>query len=145
MSLTHAAYDDELLHALDADLRRQVQRSGVDPQRDVVTVRQLAERVVGDHDERSLTGAVRPVGDPEAAVEALVANVAGFGPLQRYLDDPDIEEIWVNEPGRVFIARRGRSELTTTILGAGQLADLVERMLRTSGRRIDSPRRSWTR
>jgi type IV secretory pathway ATPase VirB11/archaellum biosynthesis ATPase len=23
--------------------------------------------------------------------------VAGFGPLQRYLDDPDIEEIWVNE------------------------------------------------
>jgi Type II/IV secretion system protein len=30
-----------------------------------------------------------------------------------------------------------RSELTTTILGAGHLADLVERMLRTSGRRID--------
>jgi pilus assembly protein CpaF len=37
----------------------------------------------------------------------------------------------------VFVARRARSELTTTILGAGQLADLVERMLRTSGRRID--------
>jgi pilus assembly protein CpaF len=37
----------------------------------------------------------------------------------------------------VFIARRGRSELTTTILAAGELADLVERMLRTSGRRID--------
>jgi pilus assembly protein CpaF len=63
--------------------------------------------------------------------------VAGFGPLQRYLDDPEIEEIWVNEPGRVFVARRGRSELTTTILAPGELADLVERMLRTSGRRID--------
>jgi type IV secretory pathway ATPase VirB11/archaellum biosynthesis ATPase len=24
-------------------------------------------------------------------------RVAGFGPLQRYLDDPEIEEIWVNE------------------------------------------------
>src|SRR5215212_8087160 len=49
-------------------------------------------------------------------------------------------QFWVNEPGRVFIARRGRSELTTTILGAGQLADLVdlvERMLRSSDRRID--------
>ena len=45
--------------------------------------------------------------------------------------------MWVNEPGRVFIARHGRSELTTTILSAGELADLVERMLRTSGRRID--------
>ncbi len=37
----------------------------------------------------------------------------------------------------MFVARRGRSELTTTILSAGELADLVERMLRTSGRRID--------
>ena len=45
--------------------------------------------------------------------------------------------IWVNEPGRVFVARRGRSELTTTILGEGQVRDLVERMLKTSGRRVD--------
>ena len=101
MSLTRTAYDDELLDALDADLRQQVRRTGVDPQRDVPMVRRLAERVVGDHDERSLTGAVRPVVDPEAAVEALVANVAGFGPLQRYLDDPEVEEIWVNDPSRV--------------------------------------------
>jgi pilus assembly protein CpaF len=36
----------------------------------------------------------------------------------------------------VFVAKRGRSELTT-ILAPGELADLVERMLRTSGRRID--------
>jgi hypothetical protein len=32
----------------------------------------------------------------------------------------------------------GASELTTTILGAGQLADLVERMLPSSSRRIDT-------
>lgn len=37
----------------------------------------------------------------------------------------------------MFVARNGRSELTTTILGATELADLVERMLRTSGRRVD--------
>jgi pilus assembly protein CpaF len=43
----------------------------------------------------------------------------------------------VNESGRVFVARSGRSELTTTILSAGEPADLVERILRTSGRRID--------
>jgi pilus assembly protein CpaF len=54
----------------------------------------------------------------------VLARVAGYAPLQRWL-------------GRVFIARRGRSELTTTILGVGQLAELVERMLRSSGRRID--------
>ena len=78
-------------------------------------------------------------------VRDVLDRVAGFGPLQRYLDDPEIEEIWVNEPGRVFIARYGRSELTTTILGPGELADLVERMLRTSGRRIDMGTPSSTR
>jgi pilus assembly protein CpaF len=75
--------------------------------------------------------------DPEGVLRDVLDRVAGFGPLQRWLDDPEVEEIWVNEPGRVFVARRGRSELTTTILGAGELADLVERMLRTSGRRVD--------
>jgi pilus assembly protein CpaF len=48
-----------------------------------------------------------------------------------------VEEIWINEPGRVFIARHGRSELTTLILTADQVAELVERMLRPTGRRID--------
>jgi pilus assembly protein CpaF len=63
--------------------------------------------------------------------------VAGFGPLQRFLDDDQVEEIWVNQPGQVFVARSGRSELTTTVLTAGELRDLVERMLKPSGRRLD--------
>ncbi|MEI8080977.1 MAG: ATPase, T2SS/T4P/T4SS family, partial [Actinomycetes bacterium] len=63
--------------------------------------------------------------------------VIGLGPLQRYLDDPSVEEIYINEPGRIFVARRGRSELTTTVLTARSVRDLVERMLSTSGRRLD--------
>ena len=63
--------------------------------------------------------------------------VAGFGPLQQYLDAPDVEEIWINEPGRVFVARAGVSELTTTMLTSEQVRDLVERMLKTTGRRVD--------
>ena len=37
----------------------------------------------------------------------------------------------------MFVARSGRSELTTTILSDGQVRDLVEKMLKSSGRRID--------
>lgn len=70
-------------------------------------------------------------------VERIVEVVAGFGPLQRYLDDPAVEEIWINEPSRVFIARNGRAELTATVLTADTVRDLVERMLITSGRRLD--------
>src|SRR5439155_13200707 len=112
-------------------------RRALDALTDAAPVRVLVRDVVADYSERSLTSALPPIGDAESVVRDVLDRVAGFGPLQRYLDDPEIEEIWVNEPGRVFVARHGRSELTTTILGAGELADLVERMLRTSGRRID--------
>lgn len=137
MSLTYADLHEEPVDVLDAQLRATVRREGVDPQRDVLLVRSLAERLVADHDERSLTGAVAPVTDAEAVVDELVARVAGFGPLQRYLDDPEVEEIWINDPSRVFVARAGRHELTSTILTAGQVAELVERMLKSSGRRVD--------
>ena len=61
----------------------------------------------------------------------------GYGPLQQYFDDPTVEEIWINEPARVFVARRGVAELTTTLLVDDQVRDLVERMLKSSGRRVD--------
>ena len=44
---------------------------------------------------------------------------------------------WINEPTKVFIARGGTAELTTTMLTADGIRDLVERMLKTSGRRVD--------
>ncbi|CAM3356904.1 hypothetical protein OCAE111667_05290 [Occultella aeris] len=40
-------------------------------------------------------------------------------------------------PGKVFVARSGRAELTNTILTEVAIRDLVERMLRPSGRRLD--------
>ncbi|MFQ1000461.1 ATPase, T2SS/T4P/T4SS family [Modestobacter sp. SSW1-42] len=122
---------------VDGEVRELIRRRGLDPFADPAPVRVLVRDVVTDYAERSLSSALPPLGDPDGVVRDVLDRVAGYGPLQRWLDDPEVEEIWVNEPGRVFIARRGRSELTTTILGAGQLADLVERMLRTSGRRID--------
>ena len=137
LSLAYADAHDGDVDALDERLRAAVRRDALDPQRDAAAVRALAARIVADHDERSLTGAVLPVADAGAVVEELVARVAGFGPLQRYLDDPEVEEIWVNDPSRVFVARAGRHELTDTILTAAQVDELVERMLKSSGRRVD--------
>ncbi|WP_239456442.1 CpaF family protein [Nocardioides solisilvae] len=132
-----AASRPEVVEALDERLRQLVRREGIDPQRDTARVRRLAEELVADHDERSLTGAVAPVADPTALVGELVARVAGFGALQPLLDDPTVEEIWINDPSRVFVARHGRHELTTLVLTEAQVTELVERMLKTSGRRVD--------
>ncbi len=127
----------DLIGALDEQVRAVVRREGVDPQHDTARVRRIAEQVVRDHDERSLTGVVAPVPGSASVVTELVARVAGFGPLQRFLDDPEVEEVWINDPSRVFIARNGRHELTTVILSRAEVQELVERMLKSSGRRID--------
>jgi pilus assembly protein CpaF len=122
---------------LDSRVRDALRRQGVDPMVDRAAVRRIAEDVVGEHDRQSLSGLVAPVDDQPAMLEELLARVAGFGPLQQYLDDPSVEEIWVNEPSRVFVAREGRHELTTTILTRAQVEELVERLLKASGRRVD--------
>ncbi len=122
---------------VEGEVRELVRRRGIDPQAQPGQVRDLVEAVVADYGERSLTGGLPTLADPGGAVREVLDAVAGFGPLQRFLDDPTVEEIWVNEPGRVFVARGGRSELTTTILGPGVIEDLVERMLSSSGRRVD--------
>lgn len=123
--------------ALDAVLRERVRVDGIDPHRDADALRAAAQGVVTDHNQRSLTGAVSAVADPDGAVAGLVAGLAGLGPLQQYLDDPEVEEIWVNHPSRVFVARNGRHELTSTMLTAPEVDELVERMLASSGRRVD--------
>jgi pilus assembly protein CpaF len=140
MSVISADAHAELVESLDQRVREAVRREGVDPQREAIVVRRLAEAVVRDHDERSLTGIVAPVSNVDSMVGELVARVSGFGPLQPFLDDPSVEEVWVNDPSRVFVARRGRHELTNLMLTSAQVQELVERMLKSSGRRIDLSR-----
>lgn len=89
------------------------------------------------YSERALGGALPLLEDEAGAAREAVASLTGFGALQPYLDDPEIEEIWVNSPSRVFVARSGRPELTPTVLTATEVRDLVERMLQSSGRRVD--------
>ncbi|MGI4893691.1 MAG: CpaF family protein [Janthinobacterium lividum] len=100
-------------------------------------LRALVDATVLDYDLRSLDGSLPYLADRDAAARAVVAAVSGYGPLQPYFDDPEVEEIWINEPGKVFVARGGVPELTTTILDADSVAELVERMLASTGRRVD--------
>jgi pilus assembly protein CpaF len=119
------------------EVRELIRRRGVDPARDDTALRRLVEDAVADYDDRSADGALPPLPAGGAAVKRVLDEVAGYGPLQAYLDDPSVEEIWINEPGKVFVARRGLPELTTTILTEDDVHVLVERMLKSSGRRVD--------
>jgi pilus assembly protein CpaF len=60
-----------------------------------------------------------------------------FGPIAEFILDPTVEEIWINSPERIFIARSGLSHLTNLVLTSDSVRDLIDRTLLWSGRRLD--------
>jgi pilus assembly protein CpaF len=108
---------------------------------DLATTPALADDVVRDevrrYSERALGGSVPLLDDEARAAEEVVARLVGFGDLQPYLDDPEVEELWINAPDHIFVARNGVSERVPLVLTEAQVRDLVERMLQSTGRRVD--------
>ena len=118
-------------------VRSQIRVLGIDPMRDRQDIREVIDTCVAEVFSRALLGDNPLPLSSDSVAQQVHHAVAGFGPLQRFFDDPTVEELWINDPGKVFIAREGRSELTSVVLTDADVRDLVERMLRASGRRLD--------
>ncbi len=130
--MSHAA-----LAQIADQVRERVRRDGVDLGSDQALAAKYVHDEVRRYSERALGGSVPLLADETQAARELVATLTGFGALQPFFDDPEIEEIWINAPDAVFIARDGIPELTGVTLGDSEVRDLVERMLQSSGRRVD--------
>lgn len=117
------------------EVRSRVRTGGINPQTDDIELRHLVEDIIAEGIHRGdSTSEHEP---PLPSTESVALHLTGFGKLQPLLDDSEIEEIWINEPGRIFVARNGKSELTSVILDEQEVRSVVERMLASSGRRVD--------
>lgn len=122
---------------LESDIREQIWRHGFDPLAESVQAERVIDEAISQYEQRMVRGTLPLIEDLSATRKQLVDAICGFGSLQQYLDDPTVEEIWINSPSEVFIARNGESELTGLTLTHDQVRFLVERMLKQSGRRLD--------
>ena len=57
--------------------------------------------------------------------------------LVELIEDPAVEEIWMTSPTEIFVSRGGTAQLSNLVLTAAEIETMVERMLRSSGRRLD--------
>ena len=137
MGSGHVGGTVEAVRIVEDEVRELIRRRGLDPLRQSGEVRRLVEEAISDYDERALLAPLPPIGPLEQARRFVFDAVAGFGALQPLLDDPALEEIWLNAPDEIFVARNGESELTSIALTDQQVRNLVERMLKSSGRRLD--------
>lgn len=79
-------------------VRERLRAERTDPARDPDLAASIARAEVRRHNDFALARGLSPVDDEAACVRDVLAAVAGYGPLQAYLDDPTVEELWINAP-----------------------------------------------
>jgi len=88
----------EAATAIESQVRDLIRKRGVDPARDVAAVRTMVDDALASWEQRALAGAVAPYEDRVTVAKSVLDNVDGPGPLEACLDDPDIGEMWIDDP-----------------------------------------------
>jgi pilus assembly protein CpaF len=123
----HLALGDEI-DAVAAATMSDADRVGRLREKVATTVR----RYVTSHSEELSIEAIAPLCDE------IIAEALGLGPLEDLMAQPDVSEIMVNGPDRIFVERNGKLELTAKrFANAQQLRLVIERIIAPLGRRVD--------
>jgi len=69
----------------------------------------------------------------------IIDDLTGFGPIQPLLDDPDISEVMVNGPKKIFIEKNGRlTKSAVTFDDDDHVLRIIDRIILPLGRRVDA-------
>lgn len=101
----------------------------------------LLVELVEEENRRRVLGGASAL-PPEArtqVAQALFDLFFRLGPLQAYLDDPEIEEVVVNAPDRGFVVRAGglKEAIDPSLGSEEEMRALLGRVVARAGRRID--------
>ena len=118
--------------ALVARVRAEV-AAGIDPAGLLAAYAEPARRALLR--ERVRVAARVPVA--ESDLDAMCAELFGFGPVQPLLDDPEVTDVLVNGPRDIFCERGGRLErVEIAFRGADDVAELAHRIAGSVGREL---------
>jgi len=71
--------------------------------------------------------------------DEILDEFTGFGPIQPLLDDPDVSEVMVNGPNKVFIEKGGRlTKSGVTFDDDDHVMRIIDRIILPLGRRVDA-------
>ena len=123
--------------AIEERVRATIRHRGIDPRRDTAFLETIVGETLTTFNDESVRGEHAALADTESVRSHLISQLSGYGPLQEFFDDPQVEEIWINAPDKIFVARAGVSARVDLTMTEGEIHTLVERMLYASGRRLD--------
>jgi pilus assembly protein CpaF len=84
-----------------------------------------------------------PTNLPESIRQQLtrevINDVLGYGPIQPFLDDPEVDEVMVNGPKHIYVEKSGQLIKTgVTFENNDQVLKVIDRIILPLGRRIDA-------
>jgi pilus assembly protein CpaF len=75
----------------------------------------------------------------EQLFHEILDEMLGYGPIQSFLDDPDVSEVMVNGPNKVYIEKKGKLTKTNVIFENNeQVLRIIDKIISPLGRRVDS-------
>ncbi|MCG2784213.1 MAG: CpaF family protein [Anaerolineae bacterium] len=83
-------------------------------------------------------GSKVPASIRQQLTQETLNEVLGYGPIQSLLDDPDVTEIMVNGPKKVYVEKKGQLAKTgVTFDDDAHVLRVIDRIILPLGRRID--------
>jgi len=76
--------------------------------------------------------------DREVILLDVIDNILGYGPIEPLLQDPEITEVMVNNPGNIYVERMGKLYKTERkFLDEEHLLRVIDKIVSQVGRRVD--------
>ena len=127
-----------------ADLKDKIHREMIE----IINQESGSDQMLSENKEAYLKNALEklieskdiniPRSDRLRLINEIYNNVVGLGPLEPLLNDPEITEIMVNGPRQVYVERKGKLELSSTVFKDDlQVMNVINRIVSTVGRHVD--------
>jgi pilus assembly protein CpaF len=115
-----------------------LEREKLDPGADPDAVSRLVATIVGDYQSHAHSGNAPALRDMGEMVRRVVQSITGFGALSQLLEDPTVEEIFIEGPNVTFIDGSGRLQVLTTPTTNEENRHTVNRLLADTDRHVDT-------
>ncbi len=129
-------------HDVYAELKTRVQQkiiADLDPKLDLSKQEQVRRTIEGMfNDFLAQEDVVLARADKARLFDDILAEVLGYGPIQKLLEDPTIDEIMINGPTNIYIERQGKIvRVPITFDTDAHVYRIIDRIVSPLGRRVD--------
>ena len=117
---------------------QRIKNLDLDPESDVDRIRVLLDEEIRSYQAEANLGVgdLPPLADPQTMFDRLDASFLGFGVLTDMLEDPDVEEIFVEGSDVYCIDGTGRLRSSQEVVSPDELFVLINRLLADTGREL---------